>query len=473
MRPLEILIPLLLTLYTLWPLASSSARPQAVNVLPVLAAALAIVHIFVEGYRWQMIPLYVLTGIILAASLPGLFHTSTAGFVRLGWPAAGLLLTFILLAVSTALPALLPVPRVVAPSGPYAVGTTTLVLTDASRMELYSGKDEPRKFMAQVWYPASPGPGSQPAPWMADAEIVAPAIAEYIKLPRYFLNHLTLAKTTSYQDAPVDPEGAPYPVLVFSHGWSGFRAQTTFLMQELASHGYIVVGMEHPYGSVITVFPDGQVAHNNPSALPDGLPEAEYEAAARLLADQWAHDIDYALNVLGNMVMDVRGAFFGAFDFSRVGVLGHSTGGGAAIQFCGTQPGCKAVLGLDPFMTPVSAQVLEGGLSRPFMAMFSQRWADDAGSKNFRLFNGMLAQSSSPASVVSIQGTAHYDFSDLPALTPLAPQLKLKGPINGNRVQKIVNTYVLAFFDLHFKDIPTTLLDGPSPDYPEVKFIEP
>ncbi len=473
MRPLEILIPFLLTVYTLWPLASGSARPQAVNALPALAAALAVVHIFVEGYRWQMIPLYVSTGIILAASLPGLIHPSTGGFARLSWPGAGLALTFILLAVSTALPALLPVPRVVAPGGPYTVGTATFVLTDTSRKELYSGRDEPRRFMVQVWYPAEPGPGNRPAPWMADAQIVAPAIAEYIRLPEYFLNHLTLAKTTSYQDAPADPGGAPYPVLVFSHGWNGFRAQSTSLMQELASHGYIVIGMEHPYGSVITVFPDGQVAHNNPSALPDGKPEDEYEAAARLLADQWAQDIGYTLDMFGIWTTDRRSTFWGMLDLGRVGVFGHSTGGGAAIQFCGTDPRCQAVLGLDPFMTPVSPEILDNGLSMPFMAMFSQAWADEAGSKNNRLFNGMLAQMSGPAPAVSIQGTAHYDFTDLPALTPLAPRLHLKGPINGKRVQEIVNTYVLEFFDLHFKGLPAPLLDAPSPDYPEVKFIGP
>lgn len=473
MRLLEISIPLLLTIYTLWPLASGSLRPQAVNALPALAAALVVIHLFVEGYRWQMIPLYILTGTILAASLPGLFHASTGGFQRLGWPAAGLILTFILLAVSTAVPALLPVPRVVAPSGPYTVGTATFVLTDRSRPELYSGKGEPRKFMVQVWYPATPGPDDQPAPWMADAETVAPAIAEYIRLPKYFLNHLALAKTTSYQDAPVDPDGAPYPVLVFSHGWNGFRAQSTFLMQELASHGYFVVGMEHPYGSVITVFPDGQVACNNPSALPEGEPEAGYEIAARLLADQWAQDIGYTLETLGLWTTDVRHEFWGKLDFNRIGVFGHSTGGGAAIQFCGADPRCRAVLGLDPFMTPVSRAVLDRGLSMPFVAIFSQAWADETDSKNNRLFNGMQAQMSGPAPAVSIQGTAHYDFTDLPALTPLAPRLHLKGPINGERVQQIVNAYTLAFFDLHFKGIPTTLLNAPSPDYPEVKFLEP
>ena len=75
-------------------------------------------------------------------------------------------------------PALLPVPRVAAPSGPYQVGTQTFVLTDTCRQELYSGKEEPRKFMIQVWYPAAPRSDDIHAPWMEEADIFAPAIAE-------------------------------------------------------------------------------------------------------------------------------------------------------------------------------------------------------------------------------------------------------------------------------------------------------
>jgi len=72
--------------------------------------------------------------------------------------------------------------------------------------------------------------------------------------------------------------------------------------------------------------------------------------------------------------------------------------------------------------------------------------------------------------VATIKGTSHYDFSDLPFLSPLAAQMGLKGPLNGKRVTQIINNFSLAFFDLELKGTPTTLLAGPSPDYPEVQF---
>jgi len=467
MRSLEILIPITLAIYLLLPLFTGRGNLRPFSFLPIVALALIGSHLLVEGYRWQMIPLYVLTGMTLVASIPGFFQPATSEFNRLSWSAMGLLGILFLLAASTALPVLLPVPSIPAPGGTHQVGTQTWVLTDDSRRELYSGRDEPRKFMIQLWYPSNPGPDDHYAPWMNDASIYGRAISKYLGLPEFFLDHLALSKTPAWQDAPLEPSVGGYPIIVFSHGWNGFGAQNTGQALELASRGYVVVALQHTYGAVVTVFPDGEVAYNNPSALPSGAPDDEYDAAARLLVDQWAGDISYTLDTLGNMVMDVRGSFWGAFDLNHIGIYGHSTGGGAAIQFCGTDMRCKAVLAMDPFMTPVSEGVQENGISQPAFFMFSQRWVDDVDSKNNRLFNRFHSNLDQTTRVIAIQGTAHYDFTDLPMLSPIAPQLGLKGPLNGKRGTETVNSYLISFFALTLKDRPTDLFDGPS-KYPEV-----
>jgi predicted dienelactone hydrolase len=467
MRPFEISIPLTLMVYLLWPFLTGRTNTRPPNFLPLLAAVLMGAHLFFEGYRWQMLPLYVLTGILLLVSLPALIHARMAEFHRLSWAAAGLAGTLVLLAALTALPVLLPVPSIRVPAGSHQVGTQTFVLADPSRRELYSGQDEPRKFMAQIWYPANPSPGDRRAPWMNDAKIYGRAISMYLDLPGFFLDHLALSETPAWQDASLEPSPDGYPIIIFSHGWNGFAAQNTGQAIELASRGHVVVAIQHTYGAVVTVFPEGDIANNNPAALPSGAPENEYDAAARRLADQWARDIGFTLDVLGTMGIDVRGPFREAFDFEHIGVYGHSTGGGAAIQFCGTDPRCKAVLGMDPFMTPVSEEVLESGLSQPTLFMFSQRWADDEGSKNNRLFDRFYSNLDETTRVIAIQGTGHYDFSDLPLLSPIAPQLGLKGPLNGQRVTEIVNNYLVSFFEATLRDRPTDLVDG-SPGYPEV-----
>ncbi|MEW6402464.1 MAG: hypothetical protein AB1649_11745 [Chloroflexota bacterium] len=469
MRPLEITISALLGIYLLW----KHPRPTIIRLAPAAALVVTLIHFGVEGYRWQMIPLYMLSALLAISALTMILSTRDfnplASYLALRLVQGG---AVILLAVSTALPILLPVPRIPRPIGSYPVGTTSFRLVDESRRELYSGRDEPRKFVVQMWYPAEPRREDKPAPWMVNSEIFAPAIATYLEMPSFFLDHLSLVKTPAYVDALIAEQEDGFPVIVFSHGWNGFEAQNTAQAIELASHGYVVVALNHPYGAMVTVFPDGQVAHNNPSALPEGAPNDEYEIAARKLVDQWAGDIAYTLDILGMRNGDIRGSYFSAFDFSRIGAFGHSTGGGAAIEFCGRDPRCKAVAGLDPFMRPVSLGVLENGLSQPAFFMFSQVWSDDTDSRNNQLFFPFYEKAQQPLGVLAIQGTRHYDFTDLPMLSPIAPQLGLKGPINGREMVQIMNSYLLAFFDQTLRGKSSELLSSPSPEFPEVKIVQ-
>ena len=373
-----------------------------------------------------------------------------------------------LLALATALPILLPVPAIPTPSGPYPIGTRIYELTDSSRKEMYSGKDEARRFMIQVWYPSEADGSGERSPWMENADVFAPSISSFLDLPPFFLDHLALVKVPAYKDASFAPTERRFPVILFSHGWNGFNAQNTGQALQLASHGYVVVGVQHTYGAVVTVFEDGTVAKNNPSALPSGAPDDEYEIAAHKLADQWAGDLGFTLDFLEEQNKDADSPFYGSLDLSRVGVYGHSTGGGAVIQFCGTDARCKAVLGQDPFMRPVSYEVLEKGLLQPSFFMFSQVWADLTDSRNNALFNPFYSKLAEPYGAVFIEGTDHYDFSDLPLLSPLAPQLGLKGPINGKRVTVIINDYLLSFFDATLNGKSNGLFENSSP-YAEVK----
>jgi hypothetical protein len=99
--------------------------------------------------------------------------------------------------------------------------------------------------------------------------------------------------------------------------------------------------------------------------------------------------------------------------------------------------------------------------------MFSETWSSD---ENWMRFDQLTSNDASPSIAVTIQGTAHYDFSDLPLLTPLAHALGLKGPLAGPRVLEILNVYSLAFFDATLKDRTSALLGEPDAGYPEVLF---
>lgn len=452
MRPFEILIPVLLVLYLVW----RHPRPLAVRLAPVVALVVTLLHFIVEGYRWQMVPLYGLTPLLAISSLMKLFGAND-------WKPLASYLTVGLVALATALPILFPIPRIPAPSGPFQVGTRSYEFIDEARKELYSGKDEARRFMIQVWYPAEVKDSDVRAPWMENAEVFAPAIAGFFELPPFFFDHLTLTNIPAYNNADVAAADEDFPVIVFSHGWNGFNAQNAGQALELASRGYVVVGIQHTYGAMTTVFPDGTIAPNNPKALPEDGTDPNYEMVAQVLVKQWAEDISFSLDQLEAWNEAGSHPFEGKLDLSRVGVYGHSTGGGAAIQFCGTDVRCVAVLGLDPFMRPVSAEVLESGVSQPSFFMFSQSWADDVNSPSSRLFAQFIPNVSDNYGVVKIEGTRHYDFSDLPLFSPIAPQLGLKGPLNGKRVTEIVNAYLVDFFEMTLRGKPSELFDGESP----------
>jgi len=113
---------------------------------------------------------------------------------------------------------------------------------------------------------------------------------------------------------------------------------------------------------------------------------------------------------------------------------------------------------------------LEKGVTQPAFFMFSQRWADDRDSRNNELFSRFIPNVNESLGVISIDGTTHYDFSDLPLLSPLTPQLGLKGPINGKYVTTILKDYLLSFFDMTLKGEVTNLFNRQSQKYIEVKF---
>ncbi|HJS20303.1 MAG TPA: hypothetical protein VJ785_16260 [Anaerolineales bacterium] len=462
MRPLEIIIPILLTIYLLW----RHPRPFAIRLLPSAAFIVMLIHLGLEGYRWQMIPLYALTTLLLLSSLSRI-RSST------DWKPLASYLSLILLALSTVLPILLPVPSIPTPDGPYPVGTRIYELTDSSRKELYSGQDGARRFQIQVWYPAEPAPSDERAHWMHHAEVFSRSISEaLLELPSFFLDHLELVKIPAYRNAKVTSSNERFPIILFSHGWNGFNAQNSGQALQLASHGYVVVGMQHTYGAVVTVFEDGTIAKNNPAALPMDAPDDIYDIAADQLADQWAGDMAYTLDFLAGQNGDSDSPFFEKLDLSLVGAYGHSTGGGAVIQFCGTDPRCKALLGQDPFMRPVSTEILEGGVTQPAFFMFSQSWANDVNSLNNRQFKPFYGLSKEALGAVFIEGTTHYDFSDLPLLSPLTPQLGLKGPIDGQRVTAIVNDYLVSFFEMTLNERSSDPFVSLNQKYDEVKLME-
>jgi pimeloyl-ACP methyl ester carboxylesterase len=320
----------------------------------------------------------------------------------------------------------------------------------------------------QVWYPAAKDSTGALAPYLSNLKLAGPAFAEFLGMPDFVLNHVNLVQTHSIVDVPVALEGGPYPVLIFSHGWGGTRTQSTFLMEELASHGYVVAAIDHPYGALVTVYPDGRVVFQKQDIIGGQDSDEPSRRSAHELISTWTGDVRFVLDQLEGMNVPSEESIFSEhLDFERIGFLGHSTGGGNAVQSCWVEPRCVAGLAMDAWVVPVSNEVVESQIDKPFMFLLSEDW----GSEENKAISDKLYTGLGDAGYrLTIAGTRHYDFSDLPLLSPLSPWFGLKGPIDGRRVLEIISRYSVAFFDMHLKGERNDLLVGPAKEYPEVDF---
>jgi len=415
-----------------------------------------------EGFRWQLWPLFFGTVMLIIIN-----EKRSAGARQSFFAILPLILGFISMAAAYAFP--IPDPFTI--TGHYEVGTTVMHLIDTDRNEIYSpDASAPREIMVQLWYPADPAKDNVQAQWMPEVDAAGPAIARFLDLPSFALNHLRYVKSNAFIDAAAITESDGFPVLVFSHGWAGFKEQNIFQVEELASHGYIVIAISHTYGAVLTVFPDGRQAPKNPEALPSGVSEEAYDLASNTLVRQWAEDIGFVLDELAmvNQSAD-EGLLSGKIDLSKIGVFGHSTGAGATVEFCASDARCDAALVMDLWAEPVSKEAIAAGLAQPVMLMHSENWDTlDHPENNYGLVGRLVEASSSEVYEMTIEGTKHFDFSSLPLLSPLTVALGLKGPIDGERVLEIINISSVRFFDQVLLDGDQINMATLARQYPEI-----
>ncbi len=457
MRLFEILLLIALLVLLLWLLVSRK-RPSWLLALPGLATLLAALHFAFEGYRWQMVPAYGLTAVFFLLAL----RWRDPNFQPPRLAPLGGLLGLLLWLVTGALAVAMPVPTLPEATGPYAVGTFTTYLVDESRPENYTeDPNDNRELVAQVWYPAANQDG-EPASYLPDLDIAGPAIAEQFGLPAFLVSHVNLTELDIWQDVPAADDGEPFPVIVFSHGLTGIRMQNTAMVRELVSHGYVVIAPEHSYANAITIFPDGRIFLYDPSRI---FPSGESNAPeAKPLVQTWANDIGFLLDTMAGWHEEEGHVLHGSLNLDAVGVFGHSTGGGATVQFCLQDSRCKAGVGLDSWVLPVNDTVLESGPSQPFMFISTPRWL---GPENQARGQAIFQNLTADGYELTLADTQHYDFTDIVLLSPLTPQLGLSGNINSAYSITIQNEYLLAFFEQYVRERPSTLLTQPS-SYPEL-----
>src|SRR3984957_902801 len=141
------------------------------------------------------------------------------------------------------------------PTGLCPVGTTSLWLTDASRPDPWAAGVSVRELMVTLWYPAAPSDGPR-ARHMTPAEAGLQLTSRGIGVAP---DMLSTVRTNAVSDATPAGGERVLPLVVLSPGFTNSRGTLTGLAEDLASHGYVVAGIDHTYESFGTAFPDGRV----------------------------------------------------------------------------------------------------------------------------------------------------------------------------------------------------------------------
>ncbi len=491
MRLLEVIVTLA-NLLTFCVLAISRFRAIPWMGYSALATALlAGIQILIEGPRWQMSPAYVLTTIFLMIWLLRIVMPGGLPVIRF-IAGVGIAIGVLVLAVSIVLPVALPVFFFPKPTGPYAIGTLTYHWVDRSRQELFtSDPNDHREFMAQVWYPAKNEPSTPRAPYIEDADAVTPALARLAHFPRFFFSHLRYVTTNAVPFAPVADDASSFPVLIYLTGLDGFRAVSTFQIEELVSHGYIVVGLDQPGAVALVRFPSGREVSGLPRDKMQPLILQSVEPATQTpmlfghampdgVIRYFAQDVSFALDQLTAVnESDPNHVLTGRIDLGRAGTFGISLGGMVAAQACLQDQRLKACLIMDVYMP---ADVVRAGLRQPTMfitrdaaTMRLERtraggWSEKDIKLTLATMRSVYDELPGDGYYLQIPNIFHLNFTDVPYWSPFTSQLGMTGPVDRRRMFDIINAYSVAFFDKELGGLPEPLLAGPANQYPEVLF---
>ena len=460
--------------------------PRRLRLIATLPVPVAVAQLIFEGYRWQLIPAYVLAAAIGAWEVVSIGRGGRSSPRGRWLTVVTTLAAGVAFAVSVAIPVLVPVFRFPDPGGPYAIGTVSYHWRDHDRREIFDGDPAARReLMAQIWYPAESSMKGATAPYVSDVDAFAPAAGKLLGIPGFVFSHFGKVRTHGVEAAPVASDRPRYPVLVFASGLNGFRQSNMFQVEQLVSRGFVVVGIDQPHISAVTAFPDGRripgwtkdrlVHVIQQSITPkEPAPAIGDTELPRGLFPYLAEDISFVLDELERLNdSDPSGRFTGRLDIDRAGALGISLGAVTVGQVCHADPRLKACLMMDAAMP---ADVVRDGLEQP--AMWLTRDADSillernrsGGWPDHEIRETLDTQraafgKSKPGNgfYIEIPGMFHLNYTDAPAWTPLAQALALSGPIGAQRGHEILAAYTVAFFEHALDGGRPPLLDEPPP----------
>jgi dienelactone hydrolase len=331
--------------------------------------------------------------------------------------------TVMLLALVIASAPAIVFPQYKAPkvTGEYEVATATYTYMDKKRVEEFSDKGENRFVNVGFWYPE-------------------------------------------------DADGT-YPLLVFSHGASGIKASNTSTYKELASHGYVVASIDHPYHSFYTASEDGTKVFINSdynlevsNANKDGI---YTKAETYELIQKWmklrTDDMNFVIDTILEKSKSDNNPVYQKIDSEKIGVFGHSMGGAASVWLGRDRDDIQAIVNIDaPFFSDLVYKkdrddyvALNEAFTTPLLNIYSDDVWEQLDSNSTYVANKLDNENFKDAYTVHFKGAKHLSFTDLPLVSPILANLLQGGKAEIDKYYSIesANELILRFFDEKLKGV--------------------
>lgn len=282
------------------------------------------------------------------------------------------------------------------PTGPFKIGRKTLHLIDKSRQEEHYLNHHFRELLLHILYPATISIKDQQSCYAdpTTVAIIQEDLSKLTNIPASKLNYLKNLKSHSFENAQIFLNEQTYPIIIFNPGWGTPTYLYSTLLEDLASHGYVVIGVNYPFVTNPVVFPDGRIQKGiNQSKDP------EVKRAMNIKEISiWTHDITFIIDELEKYNSKI---FNNTLNLKRIGIFGHSFGGSVSLNACKSDTRCLA--GAD-----IEGKIYETEmLKKPFLFIVSphaQEILQPVKELSKKSLNSMYYE---------IDGTNHGSFTDV------------------------------------------------------------
>jgi dienelactone hydrolase len=327
------------------------------------------------------------------------------------------------------------------PTGPHAVGSITHELVDPSRPAHLATEALGRRLRVKAWYPAVRTAQRPELIWAeARRDPSAP-------LPMRLVLACIRARSATVPSAAMSPTIESAPLVIYNHGLISFAEENTSLMEELASHGFAVVAIQHADQlAELRALQSGRPAQDrrarsdlerrlrtaSPRERAELGPKSYAEAVGtgRIVGGRSA-DTSFVLTHASEVLGAIPGCNERSVDASKAHLVGFSIGGAVATVTAETDPRARSVVNLDGGLYGSSNAC---GLSVPYLMLYSS--ASDG-------INDDLLPAHADRGAAA--GTRHLDFHDVAALLPVLRHLRATGAKNAVQFLAARNAAVRDF----------------------------